>query len=285
MKVAVIGSSGGMGGFFVRYFLSQGHSVVGSDTKKGTLRHPKFASAASNLRAARGVDVLLIATPLEKTLESFEEVSGVLPDGALVVEITSVKGRALQELGRKVEAKGARLLSVHPLFGPSQKVEGEMKLCVIETHRDSLRQAKALFPGAVLVPMKAAEHDRAMGVILSLTHLLNIAYAGTVGRYLSPQEFRRLETPTSSVQLTLAEGVLSQNPSLYSRIQLENAHSAEVVRAFIDELESLADLIEARDRGGFEKRFSELSKMYSGDSASAMERVYQAFDRPSKRAR
>ena len=92
-----------------------------------------------------------------------------------------------------------------------------------------------------------------MAVILSLTHLLNIAYAGTVSRYLDPAEFRRIQTPTSAVQPTLAEGVLSQSPSLYSYIQLENEFSSEFADALIEELESLERLMEKEGQEGFRR--------------------------------
>ena len=233
MKVAVIGSSGGMGGFFVRYFLSKGLEVVGSDSRKRALKNPHFRFVRSNAEAVVGADIVVVATPIDTTVDTVRGFEKSLSPGACVVEITSVKGKTLGKLRERVSARRATLLSLHPLFGPSLKVQGEMKLCVIETDPGSLATARSLFPDATLIPMKAREHDRMMGMILSLTHLVNIAYAGTVSRYLGHDEFRKIQTPTSAVQLTLAEGVLSQSPSLYSYIQLENEFSSEFADALI----------------------------------------------------
>ena len=282
MRVAVLGSSGGMGRFFTRYFLSRGFSVSGSDTRKRAVANPRFSFAKSNAAAVKGADVVIIATPIDRTLETVREIAKALAPGACVVEITSVKGKALGALRGLVGAHQAKLLSIHPLFGPSLKPGAEMKICVVETESGSVRTARRLFPQARLIPMKAKEHDRVMGVILSLTHLLNIAYAGVVSRYFDPAEFRKVQTPTSAVQMTLAEGVLSQSPSLYSYIQLENEYSSESARALIEELSSLRELVETRDRAGFEKRFSELSRKYAGDSKAALGLVYQAFERSSR---
>ncbi len=174
------------------------------------------------------------------------------------------------------------MLSLHPLFGPSLRANGEMRLCVVETDAGAVGRARSLFPEARLIPIKAREHDRVMGVILSLTHLLNMAYAGAVSRYLTPAEFRRVQTPTSAVQLTLAEGVLSQSPSLYSYIQLENEFSSEFAGALVEEVESLRRLVEGRDRKAFEERFEELSRRYAGDSRTALDLVYQAFEKSSR---
>ena len=282
MKVAVIGSSGGMGGFFVRYFLSRGLDVVGSDSRRRALKNPHFGFTRSNSEAVAGADIVVVATPIDTTVETVTGFAGSLSPGACVVEITSVKGKMLGKLKKLVSVRGAKLLSLHPLFGPSLKVQGEMKLCVIETDKGSIAAARSLFPDATLIPMKAREHDRMMGLILSLTHLLNIAYAGTLSRYLGHDEFRKIQTPTSAVQLTLAEGVLSQSPSLYSYIQLENEFSSEFADALIAELGLLKRLIDRKDRRGFEKRFGELSKMYAGDSKAALDLVYQAFEKSSR---
>jgi prephenate dehydrogenase len=271
-----------MGGFFVRYFLSKGARVAGADARSRTrTRSARFSFARTNAEAVAGAEVVLVATPMEKTVETVEEVAGSLAPGACVVEITSVKGRTLGALSRLAEAGGFRLLSTHPLFGPSLRSYGGMRICVVETERGSMARARALFPDAALIPMKREDHDRAMGIVLSLTHLLNIAYAGVVARYMSPGEFRKVQTPTSAVQLTVAEGVLSQSPALYSLIQTENEHSSEFAGALIDELTSLRGLIASGDREGFGRRFTEIAEGYSGDSQAALDLVYQAFEKTS----
>lgn len=153
-----------------------------------------------------------------------------------------------------------------------------MRIGVIRTDGTAVERARELFPEAELIPMGSLEHDRLMAVILSLTHLVNVAFAGTAARYLEPAEFRRLQTPTSAAQLTIAESVLSHSPSLYSYIQVENGSSFEVVGAMIEELVALQGLVKAKDRKGFEKRFTELSRAYAGDSSAAVEFVYRSFE-------
>ncbi|MDA4114464.1 MAG: prephenate dehydrogenase/arogenate dehydrogenase family protein [Thaumarchaeota archaeon] len=279
--MAVIGSSGGMGRFFVKYFVSRGDDVTGSDPRAASVGQQGFRLARSNLDAVKGAELVLVATPVDRTVETVEEITPRLSAGACVIEISSVKGKVVGPLKKTLQARKVKLLSLHPLFGPSLSEQKGMKICVVETDKGSLGLARRLFPEANLIPMKEKEHDRTMGLILSLTHVLNIAYAGTVSRYVSAKEFRKLETPTSSVQLTLAEGVLSQSPSLYSYIQLENDFSSEFLGALIGELSSLKRLIDSKDRDGFEKRFSEISRAFVGDSESAIGSVYQAFEKSS----
>ena len=278
MRVAVLGSSGGMGGYFSRYFLAKGAEVRGFDPRPGRIRNRNFTPVSSGAEAADGADVVLVATPMESTIEALGDAIGALPRGATVVEMTSVKGGTLQVLKDITAASGAKLLSIHPLFGPSQRARRRMRLCVIRTGPWSVRRARSLFPEAVLIPMEAGEHDRMMAVTLSLTHLLNIAYAGAAGRYLSPKEFRRVQTPTSALQLTLAEGVLSQSPSLVASIQLANRSSVELADVLIGELSFLRGLLERGNRDRLEEHFKKLSRAYAADSKSALGRVYRAFE-------
>lgn len=278
MKVAVLGSSGGMGHFFVEYFLQRGDEVTGSDVREARIRNPGFSTAASNGKAVEGKDVVLVATPADMTVETIGEVAPKLRRGAIVIEISSVKSGIISRVKPLVAKRGAKLLSIHPLFGPSLGSSEGMKICVISTGPKSGELAEKLFPDAKLIPLKEREHDRAMAAILSLTHLVNLVYASTIAKHFGPEDFRNLETPTSSVQLSLAEGVLSQDPSLYSFIQTENVFSAKLASELIGQLSLFKGMIERGDRKAFEKKFSELAKVYADDSKTAMERVYEAFE-------
>jgi len=278
LNIAVIGSSGGMGGFFVKYFLRQGHRVTGFDTRAARVSEAGFIQAGSSRDAVDGADVVLVATPIDATVDTVREVAPKLRRGVCVVEIASLKGKILKQLRPILTEKGATLLSLHPLFGPSLPSSENMKICVVGAGGKSLELASRLFPDANLVPIREKDHDRAMGVILSLTHLLNMAYAATVADHIKPEDFRRLESPTSAVQLSLAEGVLTQSPTLYSYIQLENEFSLQFANELIEHLTLLKSMIAKKDRKGFERLFSRLSGVYAEDSETALEGVYEAYE-------
>lgn len=278
MKVAVIGSSGGMGRFFADYFLSQGHHVIGYDLKRTNIRDANFDPAESSQRAVEGAEVVLIATPIDATVETVREIAPGLGAGTCVIDLASLKGKVIPELRLALKKSGAVHLSLHPLFGPSLSASATMKICVVDAGKKAQALAEKLFPDATLIPIGAEEHDKAMGVILSLTHLLNIAYASAVAKNLSPKDFRRMESPTSAVQLSLAEAVLNQSPALYSYIQLENEFSAKLASDLIESLTELKGIIDRKDRRAFEKLFSDLAKLYAEDSKTALESVYEAFE-------
>jgi prephenate dehydrogenase len=277
LRVAVIGASGGMGSFFARYFLERGDDVRGSDPSG-------LATFRTNAEAVKGCDVVVIAVPIDSTLKVAKELVGKLKLGSTLVEISSVKSETLPAL-RKLVGKRVSLLSIHPLFGPALETTKGMKVAVIvgkgkaEGPEEAL--ARRLFPDARTIPMSIQEHDRSMAVVLSLTHILNVVYAGTVSRFLTPEDFMRVSTPNSSMQLTLAEAVLAQDARLSFAIQAGNPYSKEVARAASKELKSVLSMIEGADRKAFDRHFSRLAKRYKSEKrASAVIReIYSAAER------
>jgi len=281
LKVAVLGASGGMGSFFVRYFLEKGDTVRGSDPgrRKGDRG---LASFPTNAEAVRGCDVTVMAVPMDSTLEVAREVAAKLKPGSTLVEMSSVKGETLPAL-RKLLGEKVTLLSIHPLFGPALGSTKGMKIAVIASKKrgPEAALARSLFPDSRIIPMSRKEHDKTMAVVLSLTHLLNVVYAATVSQFLSPEEFMRVSTPNSSMQLTLAEAILAQDARLSYGIQAGNEYTGNVARAASRELKRVLETIEKSDWKAFEEHFSELSKRYKSDkrASSVIREVYSAAEK------
>ena len=292
MKVAVLGASGGMGSFFARYFLERGETVRGSDSRKARKAPAarggrQLASFSTNAEAVKGCEVTIIAVPIDKTLKVAKEVAGNLKPGSTLVEISSVKGAALLAL-KKLIGEKVTLLSIHPLFGPALESTKGMKIAVIAggeggAHGPELALARKLFPEARIIPMSRKEHDKAMAVVLSLTHLLNVVYAGTVSHFLSPDEFMKVSTPNSSMQLTLAEAVLAQDARLSFAIQAGNVYTRKVARDASRELKHVLAMIERSDWDAFDDHLSTLSKRYKTDkrASSVIREIYSAAERAS----
>jgi prephenate dehydrogenase len=280
LKVAVVGASGGMGSFFARYFLERGDEVRGSDTGGRRAGTPGVATFRNSAEAVRGCDLTVIAVPIESTVKVAEELVGELKPGSTLVEITSVKTQTLPAL-RRLLGKRAGLLSIHPLFGPALESTKGMKVAVIVGKGGSAALARRLFPEARIIPMSLREHERSMAVVLSLTHILNVVYAGTASRFLSPEELMRVSTPNSSMQLTLAEAVLAQDAGLSFAIQAGNPYSRDVAREASRELKSVLSMIEGSDREAFDSHFSKLAKRYKTEkrAGAVIREIYSAAEK------
>jgi prephenate dehydrogenase len=275
LKVAVIGAAGAMGSFFVKYFLGNGHEVVGSDAHRVAGFPSGFTFVGSNRDAALGADVVIVAVPMRMTANVVREISPSLKRGVKLVEMTSVKGRMHAELRRIVALRKAILLSIHPLFGPLSKSKN-FKICVIGNRRDEA-SARLLFPRAKTILLGAEEHDRLMAYTLSLVHLLNLAFVSAVDSGVGVKEFKRIATPLASAQLDLGQAVLSQNPLLFAHIQAENPFLPDVLSNVISQLEGFRGWLEQKDTTKFEKRFSGLAaRIRRRDLDDALQRVYLA---------
>ena len=276
MKVAVIGAAGAMGSFFTRYFHERGDEVVRSDIRRAKLRGARVAPSAE--AAAKSADVVLVATPLMTTASVCRRVAARMRDGSLLVEISSVKGSALNEIKESAKRSRVRLLSIHPLFGPSLRRHRGMRIAVIaDAGAGALREAKRLFPEARLIPMNAEAHDALMSVMLSLTHIVNIAYARVVSDTISPDSFREIASPSFALQSALAEGVLSQDPSLIADIQAANHHTTLAVRGMALEILRLNEMLETGDKKAFYSEFGSLARLFSA-GGSSMKKVYRAYE-------
>ncbi len=276
MRIAVIGASGGMGSFFVRYFLDRGAEVRASDPVKGMRgaaaaagnRGPTFFR--TNAEAVKGCDYTILAVPMEMTLEVAKELALRLKPRSTLVEMSSVKGETPSKLKRLLGER-VGLLSIHPLFGPALESGEGMKIAVIVGKKGGKEEvvARRLFPEARVIAMSSGQHDRSMAVVLSLTHLLNVVYAGTVAEFLSPEEFMRVSTPNSSMQLTLAEAILAQDAGLSYSIQAMNPYSGKVARAASRELRRVLAMIEGSDRRGFDEHFTRLARRYETEKRAS----------------
>lgn len=270
-----------MGSLLVKYFLSRKFKVAGSDLKRTRVKSPRFEYFRSNPEAVQGAEFVVLATPIDDTLRAAREVLPMTDKGCTLVEICSVKGKILPSLRRVVSSSGRRLLSIHPLFGPSIESFHRMKIAVVTKNGASeMKVARRLLRGANMIAIREEEHDRLMALALSLHHLINLAYAKALAKYISPSDFRRLSTPNSLLQLTLAEGVLAQNPSLYSYIQIGNEHSRDVVEKFVQEIGMINEIIRSKDRKRFEEFFTSASGFYRDDISS--HRVLEKISRASK---
>lgn len=257
MKVAILGSSGAMGSFFAEYFVQNGHQVVGSDIRRVKGSHPEFALASSNRKAVRDADVVLVAVPVRETANVVREVSPFLKKGSILVEITSVKARMHAETKKSLATGDVRLLSLHPLFGPSSSPKN-FKVCVVGNRRD-ISAARRLLPDANLIRLGIREHDKMMAYTLSLIHLMNLAFLSAVLKGVGSREFERSVTPTALGQLNLAKAILSQDPTLYSYIEMENPFVVDAISSLIAELETLKLMVRNHETSRFEKSFAALA--------------------------
>ncbi len=243
----VIGGAGKMGRWFGEFLSSQGFSVVVADP---AVTPPGIA----DWRQARGpFDVYVVATPIAVTRTVLQEMAEAPPTG-LIFDIGSLKTPLRAGLKALAEA-GAKVASVHPMFGPDTKLLSGRHVVVVDVGvPEAIAESKELFSStmATIVEMDLDSHDRLIAYVLGLSHALNIAFftalaesGETAGR------LAHLSSTTFDNQLEVATQVASENPHLYFEIQYLNEYGQESLEALSAAVERLRSLVADGDEGGF----------------------------------
>jgi prephenate dehydrogenase len=223
----------------------------------------------------------VVATTLETTVDTILQIKDSVEKGAIVFDIASVKGRIPKAL-LELASRGVRVISTHPMFGPgADSLAGKKMIVVPITDDKTLTEwVVDLFRNEgseVQVVKDCEEHDRLIAITLSMVHFLNIVLGRFLGRH-DIQEIRKLAGTTFSLQLTLVEAVLSEDPVLYYSIESLNPSFREFLNEFILITQEMAWTL--KDRDTFVRDFIEARESLSKDPNfhTAYERFYKAVN-------
>ena len=216
-EIAIIGVNGKMGKWFANYFHKMGFKVKGFDTNN-EIKEKFIEKANSLVSAILQIDYVLLCTPTKNTPEIIRLISKEMKRGSYLIEISSHKFKTAQTL-LKTPSK-INPICIHPMFGPGIKnIAGNNVIIVpIKDAQKELTAAKLLFPGANFVTIDAAEHDKKIGVILGLTHLINIAFANILAKDDQISLTEKMAGTTFKAQRIIAESILTESAELIETI-------------------------------------------------------------------
>lgn len=244
-RALVVGGAGRMGEWFCRFLDAQGYAVEIADPAPSRDEFPQRAGLEDG---PVDHDLVVVAAPLRASAAVLERLATLKPRG-VVFDLGSLKSPLAAGLVKLREA-GVRVTSVHPMFGPSVNVLAGRHVIFVDVGvPEATAAARALFAGTLAVPveMTLEEHDRLIGYVLGLSHLVNIAFfTALAGSEAMAETLARASSTTFDRQLAIARDVASENPRLYFEIQHLNPHVGAAHRA----LEAaLAQVLEAVRRG------------------------------------
>jgi chorismate mutase / prephenate dehydrogenase len=240
-KAVIVGGAGRMGRWLTKFLAAQGFDVGILDPA---------ASEGENswsVEALRSADYVICATPPAATAALYREWVARPPAG-LIVDIASIKTPLLEPI-RALRAAGARVASIHPMFGPSIVLLREADVVICETGDLAAAEgAERLFGSttARIVRMPLEEHDRVMADVLSLAHATAIAFACAL-----PEAEHPVRSTTFQALEALAAAVVRESPDVYYEVQAENPHSAAALERMRAALDRIATAVRGRDAGAF----------------------------------
>ncbi|MGH8916542.1 MAG: prephenate dehydrogenase/arogenate dehydrogenase family protein [Acidimicrobiia bacterium] len=184
LGTGLIGASVGMA------LKEQGWTTIGWDPSTEALaeaaeRHAADTTAASVAEAIQGVDLVLLAGPLEANLSTL----GKLETDALVTDVTSVKVPVMA-----AAPSGLRFVGSHPMAGREHAGPGAATpalfrgapwvICDDGADKEDVDELVAIVGsiGANPVVMSAERHDQVVAAVSHLPHLLATALVNIVSQ-------------------------------------------------------------------------------------------------------
>jgi chorismate mutase/prephenate dehydrogenase len=243
-KIAVVaGGSGRMGRWLRRFLSAQGYTTATLDPD---------ATPDDNDRARRqlaSADLVVCSVPPAVTVDLYAAWSRNPPSG-VVVDISSIKTPLIGPI-RALQASGARVASIHPMFGPSTVLlrDADVVICDTGDPEATSKVVKLFEPTtARIVHLPLADHDRIMADLLSLAHATAIAFALAL-----PETEHPVRSTTFRALESLATAVVRESPEVYYEIQTMNPHSGVALERLRAALERIVTAVGARDSDGFRK--------------------------------
>jgi chorismate mutase/prephenate dehydrogenase len=249
-RVLVIGGSGKMGRWSARFLASQGYSIEIADPAGAV---PGYAHINDWRDSTLDHDIIIVAAPLRISNEILHELAERKPAG-LIFDVGSLKSPLRSGLNALVAA-GARVTSVHPMFGPNTELLSGRHLIFVDLgNADATRDARELFSStmATLVDMDLESHDRLIAYVLGLSHALNLAFVTALAESgEAAPKLAELSSTTFDAQLGIAARVAEENPDLYFEIQFLNDYGTESLSALLYAIERIRSVVRAGDATGF----------------------------------
>jgi chorismate mutase/prephenate dehydrogenase len=237
----VVGGEGRMGRWMRQFLSAGGFRVASLDT---TAPAEQVGAATDALATA---DLVLCCTPPAATAGLYMDWAPRPPRG-VIADIASIKTPLIPAI-RRLQAAGARVASIHPMFGPSIALLRDADVVLCDTgDLAALEEVERLFQPttARLVRMPLEEHDRHMADLLSLAHATAIAFALAL-----PQRKHQVRSTTFGALERLAAAVVRESPDVYFEIQSRNPHSFGALERLRDSVDRVMHAVAAGDAAAF----------------------------------
>jgi prephenate dehydrogenase len=236
MIAAVIGAEGKMGVWLQDHLPKIGFDVTCFDERKG-----------DDPGVLYNADIVIVSVPVAVTRDVIRKTVKHMRKESTLVEIASIKAGIHEEM---IEASrsGIEAVSLHPMFGPSVKDLTEKTVAVVpvvDADKES-EVAFMLFPGATLVEVELAQHDKLMAHILSVPYLVNMALAASMEN-VDLSLLKQLSGTSFALQYTLVQSVAGETTSLVHALLSENSHLEETAETLISNMKELMCSVGSKD--------------------------------------
>ncbi len=250
--IGILGGTQGMGAFLARVFRDGGFPVEAMGLGEGP----------SAIEVASRSDLVVVAVPIDITLDVIRAVGPFVRKGACLIDVTSIK-RAPLEAMLHAAPEGVDVVGTHPMFGPHGAFFDRQKVVLCRGRGDAaFARVKKLYEsfGAETIESTAEEHDAQMALIQVLIHEKTMVLGSVLAR-LKADLGRSLQfaSPIYRTELAMIGRMFSQRAELYADILTVNPQAESISHVFEQEAAHFARAIAMKDRDSVVKRFREVA--------------------------
>ncbi len=240
-SIGIIGGTGGIGKWFAAFFAAEGYPVHCAGRNNG-MSIPELAQSCR---------VVIVAVPIAATLDVIRRVGPHLPEDALLMDLTSLKGEPVRAM---LKATAAEVVGCHPLFGPDcPSLAGQNIILCPGRGERWLKRMEGIFAtsGARVTVTTPEEHDRMMALTQGLTHLDTILMGLTLrDSGVEPSELDAFSTPVFRTKQAIVEKVFGLRPEMYAGILAGNPEMPQIIERYEKNLSRLKELVQNGDAAG-----------------------------------
>ena len=266
-KIAIIGGAGRMGQWLIKYFKNKKYKyeILISDENiikaKEVAKKNKIKYFENNSSLVKNADIVFLSIPISKIIGVLKEIEEYLKKDCILIEIASIKSPFYNYL-KNFPRKDVTCISLHPLFGSRKKKFKKMNIIIIPINdlEKEISIAKKIFPEASFTNLNIEEHDKAMAIILSLIHFINLSLGLTL-KDINIENIIKYAGPSFLKQYNLLRKILNESPNAYADIQIYNKYNIGIISNFIEKANFFKNIIDNKNKEIFINLFNELRKV------------------------
>lgn len=202
-------------------------------------------------------DVVIFSVPIKETPAVIRSVLSYTREDQLLLDVTSVKQPAVKAM---LESR-AQVVGLHPMFNPKLSFDGQTvvvcpaRLTLIHWKTWMVNMLAAT--GAFIKWSTPAEHDSYMTTVQVVPHLGNLASALLIAETgISVSESLQFTSPFYRIMFSQMGRLISQDPSLYTSIVMENPETLAMLERRIKIERRLIRMIRDKKQASFEQLFA-----------------------------
>lgn len=243
-----------------------GHSVNEASVAKYVSLGVVDEATTSLATAAADADFIFLCVPVGRLNEYIDELSRLpLKPGCILTDVGSTKASVVEHAGR-LALQGATFIGGHPMAGSERSGVEAASADLFEnayyvltpTENTSNEAVQALeqllrWTRAKIVTTDAAGHDRIVGAISHLPHMIAVALVNQIAGYNERSDLYRSLAAGGFRDITR---IASSDPTIWRDILVNNREVLlEMLEDWRGEMDEFKRMLEAEDGEGIAERF------------------------------